>query len=150
MDEPDDKTLEWVHRHPSKWFGTWRFDAAMLAFFMLGLIGPLRSSTPLAAVYFPGAFLAICLWSLLEKLEGWGGSGLRSKLSAIVLALYLIAATSTLFVASSMTGKTAYRNDGFISLVFTVPFGLAGIALIVFWERIPLRRNRVDGNSSEK
>ena len=65
MAEPRDEDPSWL------WFGSWKLNAVVGAFFTLGLIRPLTSSAPLVAIYFPGAFIVGSGWSILRYAMRW-------------------------------------------------------------------------------
>lgn len=120
------------------WLSSWKLHAVIVAFFALGLIGPLRSSAPLVAIYFPGAFIAIGAWAILRHFKGWSpvGQPLRTNLPPTA---YLIVATTVLFVAYGVTDRDVYRNGATASLILTVPATLLTAFIVVFRKRIQRR-----------
>jgi hypothetical protein len=122
------------------WLGSWKLHAAILVSSAVGLFTPLSSSAPLIAAYFPGAFIAASGWAIVRHVRGW--SPVRQPVRTHAPgALYLAAATGTLFAAHAATGRDVYRAVALGSLWLTVPAVVLTALVIVFPKR---RRKRAD------
>lgn len=102
------------------WLGSWKLHAVLLTFFTISLIKPLSSSAPLVAIYFPGAFIAMSGWAIIRNVRVWSPVRQPVRTQAPV-ALYVAAATATLFAAHAATGRDVYRTVALGSLWLTVP-----------------------------
>lgn len=127
-----------------RWLSAWQLHVALLLVLSLGLVKPLSSDVPLVAIYFPGAFLFISLWALIARFAGWKGPALVSLPSS----LYLIGATTALFVGAATTGEGLYRRTALVSLLMTIPFGSLGIAMTLLRHRLPGGRDYKTPDSS--
>jgi hypothetical protein len=130
--------------HSYAWPGSWKLQAAVVVFFTFGLVQPLRSSAPLVAIYFPGGFLAIGIWTLLRMRMQWSPVR-RPLLTNLPVVLYLLIATSTLFVAHLVTDRPVYLRTGLASLLLTIPAAAASAFLLAAWHRTS-KHDRTDAS----
>ena len=121
------------------WLGSWKLHAVVLVFFTVGLVQPLRSSAPLIAIYFPGAFIAMAAWSIIRHFTMWSpiAQPLRTN---VPVALYLVAATTTLFAAHAGTDRAVYRTAALASLWLTIPVAAMTAFTVVIQGRIRAAR----------
>lgn len=124
------------------WLGSWKLQAVIAAFFTFGLVGPLTSTAPLVADYFPGAFIAMSVWSIIRIRMQW--SPIRQPLlTNLPIAAYLGAATGTLFVAHLVTDRPIYLRTSLVSLVLTVPVVAVSAFIIVKRDRVATRATQL-------
>lgn len=107
----------------------------LLALFTLGLVQPLRSSAPLVAIYFPGAFMVMAGWSIIRSLRTWSPITQPVRTNAPV-ALYLGAATTTLLVVHVASDREVYRVAALASLWLTIPVVALATFIILFRRQI--------------
>lgn len=126
-------TNEVAPNYGFRWLNAWQLHLALLLGFSLGLIKPLSSDVPLVAIYFPGAFIFISLWTLIVRFADWKGPALVS----LPTSLYMIGATAALFAGAAIADEGLYRRAALASLIMTIPFGSLGIAVTLVRHRLP-------------
>lgn len=122
-------------RFSAGWLGSWKLHAAVLAFSTVGLIQPLRSSAPLIAIYFPGAFIVMAGWSIIRYFRMWSPIDQPVRTN-VPVALYLASATTTLFAAHVASDREVYRATALASLWLTIPVVALTSSIFVFRRQI--------------
>jgi hypothetical protein len=132
-----------------RWITSWKPQSVLLVFFLLSLIfGPLQSSAPLLGIYFPGAFIAMSAWGIISDVANWDHTN-RPLRAVLPVPVYLVAATTTLFVAYVLTDRTAYRHGALVSLIMTIPFAGAGVLIAMLRHRFPGGRDGAAADPSD-
>lgn len=131
-DEPDVESARPPATGLMRLLGSWPLNLVVALFFCLSLPKVLSSSVPLSAVVYPGFFVVPAIWLTFTHFAGWDGN--RRPVAALVpLGLYFVSCTALMFVLYFTRDDRFYIREAWVSMLFSVPVGLA--TAFILWKR---------------